>query len=235
MQTANTVKAFIIRYNEYLMNPSPENRVDPKYEYFQKADIDEFIKDYDQNEISRYPHKSCLTINDTIYVRKKGEPDVTYSVSMYDLYQNPNRKLHINHTKTLSPELKQKIAEARLKDTEDKLRESMAKEGCTLISKYESYKKPVHYIFEGLDYSVQPTRWNSGIRPHNVKCIRYTQEHIAQLFAKEGCQLISQYKNQKSLSKYKYKDTEYEVVWNDWKFYNSRPHLGRNMSHFTGS
>ena len=54
---------------------------------------------------------------------------------------------------------------------------------------------------------MQPTRWNSGIRPHNVECIRYTQEHIAQLFAKEGCQLISQYKNQKSLLKYKYKDS----------------------------
>ena len=57
------------------------------------------------------PHKFYLTINDTIYILKKSEPDVTYKVSMYELYQNPNRKLHIDHTKTLSPELKQKISE----------------------------------------------------------------------------------------------------------------------------
>lgn len=41
MEPISNVKAFVIKYEEYLKQPSLENHVDLKYKYFQKADIDE--------------------------------------------------------------------------------------------------------------------------------------------------------------------------------------------------
>ena len=51
------------------------------------------------------------------------------------------------------------------------------------------------------------------------------------MFEDEGCELISEYKNQKSKLKYRYQGVVYEVVFNDWKFFNSRPHLGRRSTY----
>lgn len=45
------------------------------------------------------------------------------------------------------------------------------------------------------------------------------------MFAQEGCKYLSQYKNQKSILTYEYKGRSFQVFFNDWKFYHSRPHL----------
>ena len=109
----------------------------------------------------------------------------------------------------------------------------MKAEGCELISSYSNCRTPVYYLYEGMEYKTTPGRWNSGHRAHKCKCIRYTQHYIKQLFANEGCELISEYKNQKSKLTYKYNDQIYEVVFNDWKLFSSRPHLGQKHSFFT--
>ena len=123
--------------------------------------------------------------------------------------------------------------EQQRQERENKLRESMMKENCILTSKYDKADKHVHYTYENMDYRVTPQRWYAGVRSHKDKCIRYTHEHIAQLFEQEGCKLLSQYKNQKSKLTYEYQGRTYQVIWNDWKFYNSRPHLGQVHTYFT--
>ena len=129
--------------------------------------------------------------------------------------------------------LKMENNEQIRKEKENKLREAMLKENCILTSPYIKSNKRVHYTFEGMDYALSPANWYKGIRAHKMKCIRYTHEHIKQLFAKEGCELISKYVNQKSRLAYKYKGKTFHVVWNDWNCYNSRPHLGANKTYFS--
>lgn len=138
-------------------------------------------------------------------------PDYNYPKSQSKLYNSNDTKVK-QHLKTVN-------------DKENALRESMKAEGCELISPYTDYKTPVYYIFEGMEYKTTPYRWNSGHRAHKCKCIRYTHNYIKQLFANEGCELISEYQNQKSKLKYLYHEKEYEVTFNDWKFFNKRPHL----------
>ena len=85
---------------------------------------------------------------------------------------------------------------------ESELRESMKNEGCELISEYNGSNVPVYYLYNSLEYKVIPWKWKRGHRAHNVRCIRYTNNHIKKLFEDEGCELISEYKNQKSKLKY---------------------------------
>lgn len=72
---------------------------------------------------------------------------------------------------------------------------------CKLISEYIKGDKHVYYLFNGLEYKITPTKWNTGFRAHKCKCIRYTQNYIKQLFEKEGCALMSEYKNLKIITK----------------------------------
>ncbi|KAK8840749.1 hypothetical protein M9Y10_030526 [Tritrichomonas musculus] len=133
----------------------------------------------------------------------------------------------------LDEKLKADKSEKHRKTCEDKLRESMKNENCILQSKYVNGKTKVTYLYNNMQYQTTPTKWNTGYRAHKAKCPRYTHEHIAQLFAQEGCKLISQYQNQKSKLTYEYKGRTFQVVYNDWKFYHSRPHLGQVHTYFT--
>lgn len=108
---------------------------------------------------------------------------------------------------------------------EDQLRESMLAEQCELISKYESTDKPVYYLFDGMEYQTTPHHWNAGKRAHKQKCVRYTHNHIKELFAKEGCELLTQYKNQKTILTYRYEGQEFQVNFTNWKYHKLRPHL----------
>ena len=75
-----------------------------------------------------------------------------------------------------------------------------------------------------LNIKLIPVNWNNGVRAHKMKCVRYTHNHIKKLFENENCELITEYKNQKTLLTYKYEGKEYQVRFNDWKHHNSRPH-----------
>lgn len=165
---------------------------------------------------------------------RNDNPEHIIVAHLNEFCNNPNKNYYKSSSKLYnSNNDKVKKPLKTTAEKENDLRESMKAEQCELISEYIKGDKPVYYLFEGFEYKTTPTRWKSGHRAHKCKCIRYTQNYIKQLFANEGCELISEYKNQKSRLKYKYNDQIYEVIFNDWKFYNSRPHLGQNHTFFT--
>ena len=175
----------------------------------------------------KYPHEES---NITFYRNDNPERILVAHLNLFcvnpkDSFPKSGSKL-FKSTKSTEPSLTQeeKLDKQR-QNKEEELRESMKNEECELISKYTNYKTPVYYIYEGMEYKTTPSKWNSGHRAHKCKCIRYTHNYIKQLFANEECELISEYQNQKSKLKYLYKEKEYEVTFNDWKFFNKRPHL----------
>ena len=176
----------------------------------------------------KYPHEES---NITFY--RNAKPERILVAHLNEFCEKPNvyypksgSKLFKSSTSSTEPSLTQeeKLNKQR-QNKEEELRESMKKEECELITKYTTAKTPVYYIFEGMEYKTTPTKWNSGHRAHKCKCIRYTHNYIKQLFANEDCELISEYQNQKSKLKYLYNEKEYEVTFNDWKYFNKRPHL----------
>ncbi|KAK8857644.1 hypothetical protein M9Y10_016050 [Tritrichomonas musculus] len=201
---------------------------------FTNEEIDEIFKHHDC-VVVRYPENKRYDECMTIY--RNSNPDRWMRVRIDDFLRDPNKMFvkdtytmmkHGKYTpkkKSIDPKEQQRL------DYEQKLRESMKAEDCELISKYVNSKKTVLYIYDGFEYQTTPARWNGGYRSHKSKCPRYTQNYIKKMFEDEGCELISEYKNQKSKLKYRYDGVVYEVVFNDWKFFNSRPHLGRRVSH----
>ena len=172
----------------------------------------------------KYPHEEC---NITFY--RNDNPERIMTAHLNEFCVNPKNSFpksrsKLNTSVKAEENLKERLEKQR-QNKEEELRQSMKNEDCELISKYTNYKTPVYYLFEGMEYKTTPNKWHSGHRAHKCKCIRYTQNYIKQLFENEGCELISEYQNQKSKLKYLYKDKEYEVVFNDWKYFNKRPHL----------
>ena len=238
MSTYSTIDEYFKAYDEEMKKPKKERNenIYPWCNFATKEQFDEYCAKMNIT-LLRYPENYQLAGYITFY--RNDDPNRIMYTQFDQLHYNPNKLFNkdYNYMRKHNIQDKSKTKEELLEEQrmkyEDELRESMAKEGCTLTSKYTGAKKSVHYTFKEMDYSVIPARWKAGIRPHTVKCIRYTHEHIAQLFAKEDCQLISQYKNQKSKLTYLYKGKQFEVIWNDWKFYNSRPHLGRKKTYFS--
>lgn len=207
---------------------------------------DEFITRLcDEYEITILKREKNLYENSKIIFYKNNNPNRIMTTNIAEFVNNPNQTFSKSHSKLATtgktPEqIKESYEKTKLErslkhraEYENKLRESMFAEGCILKSKCDNSRCAVHYEFEGMDYKVMPTKWFAGVRPHKSKCIRYTHEHIAQLFEKEGCKLISKYVNQKSRLEYEYKGKVFNVIWNDWKFYNCRPHLGVKKTYFT--
>ena len=203
--------------------------------YGMTATKEQFNELFDMHDCVVVQYPKDMRLDDYITFYRKSEPErIMYAYPLHFHY-NPNKLYRKNynyakkHNLVISQPREERAKELRL-EKENKLRESMLKEYCILTSSYETSLKPVHYLFENMDYSITQARWNKGVRAHKMKFIHYAHEHIAQLFAKEGCELISQYVNQKSKLTYRYKDREYQVVWNDWKFFNTRPHLHYSQS-----
>ncbi|KAK8897771.1 hypothetical protein M9Y10_015738 [Tritrichomonas musculus] len=222
MSTQKTINE-LIASNQQIYGNYTNEQID---KYFQEHNckILRFPKDgYSENALTFYRNTDPKRIMYTTLSRFVKEPNKLYKKDYGYM-----RKHNIALTETTEQRL-----EKQKQEYENKLRESMLKEDCILTSKYEGYNKHVHYTYKNLDYRVTPTLWNSGVRPHFAKCIRYTHEHIAQLFEKEGCKLLTQYKNQKSKLTYEYNGKTYKVIYNDWKFYNCRPHLGQIHTYFT--
>ncbi|KAK8876423.1 hypothetical protein M9Y10_006630 [Tritrichomonas musculus] len=175
-------------------------------------------------------HQSCII---TFY--RNNDPNNLMVAHLDRFCEDPNQSFNKSKSKLLVKENTEKpinkVREQQRLEKEVKLRESMKSEDCEIISKYVNCDTKVFYIHDGNEYQTTPYRWNSGYRAHQSKCPRYTQNHIKKMFEDEGCELISEYKNQKSKLKYRYQGVVYEVVFNDWKFFNSRPHLGRRSTY----
>ena len=64
--------------------------------------------------------------------------------------------------------------------------------------------------------------FKSGKNPN-----RLSQEFVASELAKEGCELISEYKNGQTPIYYMYKGKRYYVKFENWRRRQFRPHLGQ--------
>lgn len=227
MEDISTIKSQIIEnYNNQNNHDYVPYSINVTVEF-----INEIFKEQNCTAIKypKWPHQDCI-----INFYRNDNPERILTAHLNEFCNNPNYNYPKSKSKLFNSndtKVKQPIKSAI--DRENELRESMKAEGCELISSYKDSKTPVYYMFEGFEYKITPYRWNSGGRSHKDKCIRYTQNYFKQLFANEGCELISEYKNQKSRLKYKYNDQIYEVIFNDWKFYNSRPHLNQKHTFFT--
>ena len=194
---------------------------------------DELVEVLDKHDLilKRKPKNKLITRNDRISFAKKDKPNYVYRAKLIDaLTNNTSEFTRDEHFRLPNDDLQNRLSkrqesnERQRQKSEDKLRQSMFAEDCILTSRYETHLSPVHYEFNGYDYVVTPTRWNAGARPHQAKCVRYTHEHIKKLFADEGCELITEYKNQKQILTYKFNDKEYQVCFNDWLHNRIRKH-----------
>ncbi|KAK8892159.1 hypothetical protein M9Y10_029382 [Tritrichomonas musculus] len=111
----------------------------------------------------------------------------------------------------------------------------MAKENCILISEYHRGDERIKYTYENNEYSVRWYDWmkkERPSRPHLKGGNRDTKQHqkwnkekVNELFQKEGCELIDEYRSTKQKLKYKYNDSYYKTTLDDWIHHQSRPHL----------
>lgn len=108
-------------------------------------------------------------------------------------------------------------------DLVKKIVEALKNENCTIISEYIDETTPFKYIHNHKEYEVTWKKWRDGIRPH--KSNRLTHDDVKQILADEGCELISTYKNLKSVIKYIYEGKTYSVRFDHWRDRNQRPHL----------
>ncbi len=201
-----------------------------------KEQYDEFFDSYDFVCL-RYP-ENMLLYGFASFNRKTNPERVRYA-HIIDFYKDPYKKHPIDSNyekkngKVLTKEDKEKKKEEERQKKEDELRESMKAEGCELISKYTTATADVFYLFEGNEYKTKPTKWKAGHRAHKTQCIRYTHNYVKKRFADEGCELLTEYKNSKQKLFYKHENTRYSTTFNDWLWYNNRPHLGRKRTYFT--
>lgn len=232
MNTHSTTKATIIENNK---NKSYANYI-PKTVNITK-DFVNWLFNEENCTVVKLPNSLLDSSIITFY--RNDNPGRIMVAHINDFCDDPNKNFRKSDSKSIIQgnedleKLKNDRLEKQRQEKEDNLKESMKNEDCELTSKFIKSDKPVYYLYNGLQYKTTPTKWNKGYRAHQSKCPRYTHEHIAQLFKNEGCELLSHYENQKSKLTYQYEGKIYNVIWNDWKFYNSRPHLGLNKTYWT--
>ena len=95
---------------------------------------------------------------------------------------------------------------------------------------YEEKKgrKPKHnnmvLVFIEKEYKLfNPTDWNKFL----INPRFYDTKRVASELAKEGCELISEYKNGQTPIYYIYKGKRYYVKFENWRRSHYRPHLGQ--------
>ena len=68
-----------------------------------------------------------------------------------------------------------------------------------------------------------PTDWNKFL----INPYHFDTKRVAGELAKEGCELISEYKNGQTPIRYRYNNKIYSVKFARWRHNNYRPHLGQ--------
>ena len=113
--------------------------------------------------------------------------------------------------------------------------EELAKENCTLISKYERGDKRITYTYEGQQFTVRWFDWirtNRLSRPHLSGGNRSTKEHkkwnnerVNELLQQDDCELADVYRSTKQRFRYQFNNSYYWVTLDDWIHHQARPHL----------
>ena len=219
-----------IKYNE-LDNDVPKS----ESKFYVKATKEQFDEFFNKYDALVYEYPNDMTVYGQVKFYFKKNPKRVMKAFVDAFYRCPHNSFSKvrNITAEGPVEDKAKKHEEERQKKEDALRESMKAEGCELISKYTTANADVFYLFEGFEYKTRPTKWNAGHRPHKAKCIRYTPNYVRKVFKDAGCILLTEYKNQKTKLRYLYEGKEYDVYFNDWLYYGSRPHLGIKRSFFT--
>ena len=114
----------------------------------------------------------------------------------------------------------------------------MMKEDCILLDQYKRGDIRIRYEYKGNEYTV---RWNDWLnkkrpsRPHLKGGNRNTKPHekwsyekVNELFMKDDCELVSEYKNTKQKLCYRYKGSLYYTTLDHWIHNHSRPHIHYN-------
>ena len=96
-------------------------------------------------------------------------------------------------------------------------------ENCIIISEFIDESTPFKYVYNNKEYEITWKKWRDHVRPH--KNTRLTHEDVKQILANENCELISTYKNLKSVITYIYDGQQYSVRFDHWKDRHQRPHL----------
>ena len=118
--------------------------------------------------------------------------------------------------------------------------EEIMKEDCKLLDEYTVGSARIRYEYQGNVYSVRWYDWNHSVRPsrpHLTGGNRNTKPHekwneqkVNELFQKEGCELVSEYKSTKQRLCYRYNGSLYWSTLDDWIYHQSRPHMNSNSN-----
>ena len=238
MELEGPIVEFLKYYIAERRNPSPDKHLNIYEMTATKEQFDEFFDAYGYVCL-RYPKD--MKLDEFASFNRKVNPERVRYAPILDFYRKPNKKFPIDKTYEKKNGLilskadrdKQKADQQKLK--EDELRESMKAEGCELISAYTIATADIYYTYEGREYKTKPTKWNSGHRAHKMQCIRYTPNYVKKVFADAGCELVTEYKNSKQKLNYKYNGNTFTTTFNDWIWYENRPHLGKKRTYFTES
>lgn len=188
-------------------------------------DVKNLFKEYGCTVVkcTKEPYHNC-----SVTFFRNNDRNTLLHARLWQFCEDPNYKFSKSQAKLIKPEdiidHQTRVLESQRIEKEKKLRESMKAEDCELVSKYVKGDAKVFYLFNGFEYQTTPTKWNSGYRAHKSKCSHYTQNYIKKAFADEGCELISENKNVKTLLRYRYQGKIYEVTFDNWKNYGKRPH-----------
>lgn len=103
--------------------------------------------------------------------------------------------------------------------------QKLREEDCEPSSEYKNRYSYVNYIYNGEEYKVTPKGWDAGIRNHLKTKKRRTHDEIKELFNKEGCELITEYKNLNTKVIYKYDDKYFSVRPSYLIYHKPLPHI----------
>ena len=88
-------------------------------------------------------------------------------------------------------------------------------------AKYNDFRKLIIKEYKQFNPEYEKVLYKSG-KPTR----RFTQEFVESELAKEGCKLISKYKNGDEPIYYMYNGKRYYVKFSKWRHHGYRPHLG---------
>ena len=128
----------------------------------------------------------------------------------------------------------------RIRWTTELVAAEMLKENCILKSEYINSYNKLEYEYNGKIYSVLWMNWidkKHPVRSHlcdrknqSKHHIKWDDEKVKELLAKEDCELISDYHSIKQRLKYRYNNLIYFVTLNNWYYNGNRPHLTMALS-----
>ena len=128
----------------------------------------------------------------------------------------------------------------RIRWTTELVAAEMLKENCILKSKYINAYTKLEYEYNGKVYTVLWKNWidkKHPVRSHlcdrknqSKHHIKWDDEKVKELLAKEDCELISDYHSIKQRLKYIFKKLIYFVSLSDWIYKDNRPHRSISKS-----